>query len=302
MAINRYNIKKWYKMLTGKSILHVNQDLGKEFVPGKIQGYFNNMTEKVIKEPNILHSNGMPLVKSENGNTIEFPVAIFQYGLGSYDLYLSTQEKNYHKKFMQCVDWAMSHQDVNGAWNNFFFCYPEHPFGAMCQGEGASLLVRAFISTHNDKYYRSAKKAIDYMLLPVADGGTTDYIDNMPCFLEYTHLPAVLNGWIFALFGLYDFSIICNDCFYRDMYKKAISVLKKKLPQFVGKYWSMYDLDGKIASPFYHNLHIAQLEALYMVTNDDQIGEICMKWKKQQKNVFCKSVSFMKKSFQKILE
>ena len=43
MAINIYNIKKWYKMLTGKSVLHVNQDLGKYFEAKELKGYYNNM-------------------------------------------------------------------------------------------------------------------------------------------------------------------------------------------------------------------------------------------------------------------
>ena len=41
MAINIYNIKKWHKMLTGKSVLHVNQDLGKYFEAKELKGYYN---------------------------------------------------------------------------------------------------------------------------------------------------------------------------------------------------------------------------------------------------------------------
>ena len=39
MAINIYNIKKWHKMLTGKSVLHVNQDLGKYFEANLLYGF-----------------------------------------------------------------------------------------------------------------------------------------------------------------------------------------------------------------------------------------------------------------------
>lgn len=302
MAVNVYNIKKWYKMLTGKSLLHVNQDLGKQFVPGEIKGYFNNMTEKVTRELGILDSEEMPLITDEKDNKIEFPVAIFQYGLGAYDLYLATNEKRYYVKFLQCVDWAIHHQEEKGAWNNFFFYYPQNPYGAMCQGEGASLLIRAYKSTNDSRYYNAAMKAIDFMLLSVEEGGTTRYNEISPCFLEYTHRPAVLNGWIFALFGLYDFCLVSDNDLYKEVFDRAIQELKKQVRNFTGSLWSVYDLDGRIASPFYHNLHIAQMEALYLITGDEIFKKIYDKWKRQQQNIFCKIYAFIRKAIQKILE
>lgn len=302
MAVNLYNIKKWYKMLAGKSVLHVKQDLGKEFQPGIIRGYFNNMTEKVTKEPELLYSKELPLIIEEKGRKVEFPVAIFQYGLGAYDLYLSTNEDIYYQKFIQCVEWAMQHQEDSGAWNNFSFYYPDHPYGAMCQGEGASLLIRAYTSTKSNQYLVAAKAAIDYMLLPVETGGTTSYSQNEMCFLEYTHRPAVLNGWVFALFGLYDLSIACDEPFYRHAYERAVTGLQKQLNKFTGTLWSRYDLDGRIASPFYHKLHIAQMQALYMITQEEQFLMVCNHWKAQQANLICKISAFMIKVYQKILE
>ena len=74
MAINLYNIKKWLKMLTGKSIYHVNQDLGKQFIPGELRGYFNNMTEKVTKAPELLNSETLPTLKIQSGEEVYFPV------------------------------------------------------------------------------------------------------------------------------------------------------------------------------------------------------------------------------------
>ena len=44
MALNIYNIRKWYRMLSGKSIMHVNQDLGRLFDVDIIKGYYNNLT------------------------------------------------------------------------------------------------------------------------------------------------------------------------------------------------------------------------------------------------------------------
>lgn len=133
MGLSVYNIKKWYKMLTGNSIMHVNQDMGKCFVPGKLEGYFNNMTEKVTKDPETLEKKTIPMTTDEVAGVVYFPVAIFQYGLGAFDLYLMTKEEKYISQFWNCVEFAVGNQEESGAWNNFGFVYPEAPYGSMCQ-------------------------------------------------------------------------------------------------------------------------------------------------------------------------
>ena len=303
MGLNKYNLRKWYLMLTGKSVLHVNQNIGKCFSVAEIKGYYNNLTEKVLKQPELLENNALPTVKDESGRTIEFPVAIFQYGLGAYDLFLQKGEKKYKDKFMQCCEWALLHQQENGAWSNFFFIYPQNPYGAMCQGEGASLLLRGFVSTGNKVYFDAAKRAIDFMLLSIQEGGCTDYIEKSIVMLEYTHRPAVLNGWIFALFGLYDYVLIpTTEAKYKDIFKESVESLLVYMPKFTTAYWSKYDLCGRISSPFYHNLQIAQMEALYQMTGRTEFDAYAKKWKRNQKNIFCKLIAFIKKIFQKVFE
>lgn len=302
MALTIYNIRKWYKMLTGKSILHVTQDLGKVFTIDKISGYYNNLTQKVLKQPELLGTNELPLIITETGQKIYFPVAIFQYGLGSYDLYLETGNKKYFAKFLQCCNWAIAHQDVSGAWSNFFFIYKDHPYGSMAQGEGASLIIRGYIETKNIKYRDAAKKALDFMLLPIEQGGTTQFEDEKVIFREYTHLPTVLNGWIFSLFGLYDGTLIFEDPIYKDLYKKSIGSLVNALGEFDNGFWSLYDMDKHIASPFYHNLHIAQMQALYAITNIDIFNQYAEKWKVYSNKNVNKIRAFIIKAIQKIVQ
>ena len=42
----------------------------------------------------------------------------------------------------------------------------------------------------------------------------------------------------------------------------ALASLLARLPMYEAQFWSFYDTSGALASPFYHRLHIAQLEAL----------------------------------------
>ena len=303
MAINRYNIKKWARMMLGKSIFHVNQDKGKHFSSTEIKGYYNNFKEKVLKQPELLNSNELPKVLEDNGLYVLFPVAIFQYGLGAYDLYLETNQSAYLEKFKQCCSWAYNSQLNNGAWDNFSMFYPEYPYGAMCQGEGASLLLRGYKCLGINDYLHAAQKAIDFMLLPIEKGGTTQYPGNDVIFLEFSHLPAVLNGWIFAWWGLYDLSLEKKgDRYYLDILQKSCETIINYLPRFTSRIWSIYDLKDTIASPFYHRLHIAQMQAMYELTNRIEFDVYAREWDKQLHNPVYKSIAFVRKAVQKIKE
>ena len=303
MALNRYNIKKWFNMLTGKSILHVNQGSGKNFSIKEIKGYYNDLTEKVLKAAEYVRDIAyLPMLEEEKGGRVYFPIDIFQYGLGCYDCYLNTKDDIYLKKFFTCVDWAEKNQNANGSYSTFFFNYPNNPYSAMGQGEAVSLLLRAYAYSGDEKYYMLARKAIDFMLLSVSDGGTAIYEGEDVVFLEYTHLPVVMNGWIFALFGLFDWTLVCKEEYYKEIFNQSIQTLLRKLPEFDCGYWTKYDINSKIASPFYHNLHIAQMNALKQITGIDVFEQYEFKWTKYQKSFWKRMRAFIKKAIQKIKE
>ncbi|OUP58046.1 hypothetical protein B5F14_08290 [Faecalitalea cylindroides] len=302
MGLSIYNIKKWIKMFTGNSVLHVDQSLGEVFTPSKLEGYFNNLTKKVEMQPQYLENDCLPTVKTEKGEDILFPVAIFQYGLGCWDLYLIKKDEKYKIKFLQCAEWAIENQDSQGAWNNFFFAYPDHPYGAMAQGEGASLLTRAWQITKKEEFLKAAKRAIHFMLQPVEKGGTSKYIDEDLILLEYTHLPAVLNGWIFSVFGLYDICLVCEDEKFKTSLNKTLKTLENYMSFFDCDYWSNYDLNNHITSPFYHHLHIAQMKALYLITEKEVFLRYEKKWTKEERKKSNKIRAIIHKSIQKIKE
>lgn len=290
-------------MLTGKSILHVNQGTGKNFSIKEIKGYYNDLTEKVLKdEKHIQNIDYLPILETEGGEQVYFPIAIFQYGLGCYDCYLNTKEEIYLKKFVTCVDWAEKNQNVNGSYSTFFFNHPNAPYSAMSQGEAVSLLLRAYKHFENKKYYRLAHKAIDFMLLSVSNGGTTMYQTQDILFLEYTHLPVVMNGWIFALFGLFDWILVCEEERYKKIFNQSIQTLLRKLSEFDCGYWTNYDIKSKIASPFYHNLHIAQMNALKQITGIEVFQQYELKWMQYKKSFWKRTKAFIKKVIQKIKE
>lgn len=304
MALSIFQIKRWTKMLLGKSVEHVHQNRGVAYSTKEIRGYYNDFREKItLGDLSILNTEKMPVLNLADGGTTVFPVAVFQYALGCYDLFLTQKKDIYLNKFLQCAEWTLRKMDTKGRWDNFSFVYPNYPYGAMAQGEGASVLVRAYTVTHNDAYLKAAKKAIDFMLLDISDGGTSLVSEEKLILCEYTIPAVVLNGWIFAWWGLYDYVLATNDRdTYRNAMDKSLKTMIDMLPQFDCAYWSMYDLEGKITSPFYHNLHIAQMQAMYELTEQPIFDLYAIKWEKEQKNLLCKTKAFVKKAWQKIKE
>lgn len=299
MAISIYKLKKWYKMMVGKSISHVNQGVGTCYSKEKIAGYYNDMTEKVTKDDaNIL----VPQYHVDTGEKIYFSIGIFQYALAAYDLYLQTKEERYKEKLLACADWAIKNQQADGAWSTFTYENPEHPYSSMAQGEGISMLIRAYLITGDKRYMSAINKAKEFMLKPILDGGTTDYQRDNVYLYEYTYAPLVLNGWIFSLWGLYDYCKYTNDDNAKKVLTATLHSLKMKLPEYDMKYWSKYDDGKRICSPFYHKLHIAQLKTMYDLFGDSIYKEFAEKWEGYQNSFWKRKRAFIVKVLQKIFE
>lgn len=299
MGVSMYKIKKWYKMMTGQSISHVNQGVGTCYSKDKVAGYYNDLTEKVTRDaPSIL----VPKYHVDTGEEIFFSIGIFQYGLGAYDLFLNTKDEVYRKKLIACADWAVDNQQDDGSWVTFAYENPEHPYSSMAQGEGISMLIRAHIETQDDKYLSAIHKAKDFMLKPISNDGTIKYSDTDVYLYECTHEPLILNGWIFSLWGFYDYSKYLNDSEVQDVLNATLTSLKKKLPEFDIKYWSKYEDGKRICSPFYHKLHIAQLRVMYDLFGDPIYKEYADKWETYQNSFWKPKRAFLKKAMQKIFE
>lgn len=297
MGISIYNIKRWVRMLTGKSIYHVEQGVGKVIEKG---GYYNDLTQKVLLGDKNLDENGIPFLEHDDGSHIQMPTMIFQYGLGAFDLWLLENQDIYLEKAILCAEWALEHQNKDGSWSTFFYVYPDNPYSAMPQGEAVSLLLRVYKETKEEKWIIAAKKAVDFMLQDIKDGGVSKRINDKLYLLEYTHLPIVLNGWIFAAWGLYDASEFWIE--YKTKFEQTINTMAVLLPEFDNGYWSLYDLGGMLSSPFYHNLHIAQMEAMYMITKNSVFLNYLKKFRNYSNKWTNEKRAFIVKALQKIKE
>ncbi len=300
MSISLYKIKKWTKMLLGKSIHHVLQDEGKIYSKDEIRGYYNNLTGKVTRSG--LEGNIIPKSFVDTGEEIYFSIAIFQYGLGAYDLYLLDQDKSMLGKTIACANWAVDNQQEDGSWVTFMYENTDHPYSSMAQGEGISLLLRANIASGDTKYLDAIKKAQRFMLLPLNKGGTTKFDGEDVYFYECTEDPLILNGWIFSIWGLYDYYKFFKDEETKAILSDTLKTLEKRLPHFDMKYWSKYEDGKRICSTFYHKLHIAQLRVMHDITGEKIYKTYADKWERYQNSVWKRKRAFAKKVMQKIFE
>ena len=115
---------------------------GMFYKKGEIAGYYSDLRHKVTGT--LVDKNGVPYNVTSNGDNVYFPITIFQYGLGAYDMYLETGDNKYIEKFMNVVRWSLENQNADGSWRAFHWLIPDKPFSSMAQSEGVSLLCRAY--------------------------------------------------------------------------------------------------------------------------------------------------------------
>ena len=287
-------------MILGKSSYHVNQDEGKFYSKDSVVGYYNNLTEKITRfgEKGVL----IPKTVVDTGEEVFFPIAIFQYGLAAYDLYLKKPSDDMKNIVTACANWAVENQDELGRWNTFSYENPAMPYSSMAQAEGISLLIRANHLLKCSEYDAVIHRAFEYMIKPIENGGTTKYVDDKVYFYECPADPLILNGWIFSIWGLWDYVKEYKASKAESILNKTLKTLENSIPKYDLGYWSKYEDGKRISSPFYHSLHIAQLNVMYDLTGKEVYNEFAARWLMYKKSFFYPKCAFVKKALQKVLE
>lgn len=259
-------LSHWAGLLRGNSYWHQPQGLGSQFQAGKLNGYFNDLSRKA-SWPGTVDERGLPL-NNIGGRLVYWPTTVLQKGLAHWDLALSgaADGPDHRQKFDTIVGWIVATQDEWGGWP---YPIPLHrdalsKYSCIAQGQAVSILVRSWLVTGDFGYLTAARQGLDAMLKPVSEGGCAIY-DGDSLQLEEHPSPdgnTVLNGWIFGLYGMHDYLLAVKDPSLEERLDTTLRTLALQLAMFDCGFWSRYDAAGNLASPFYHDLHIAQLGAL----------------------------------------
>lgn len=262
-------------------------------IPGR---YYLDFTSKA-EYPQNLDSNGIPLFRYFKGNdALYHPIAISQYALGLFDRLhqLKFDSEEIKMKFLRQADWLIENRQEYGKVKCWYFNHQNPRYkvkapycSSMAQGEGISVLCRAYILTADEKYLNVAEESLLPFEKSVEDGGVVNKFKNM---LLYEECPAlkitgILNGYIFSLFGLFDLSLIRANSKAKNLFDIGIENISMLLKWYDLGYWSRYDLyEFPLINPAsftYHNIHIEQLKALFIITGKDIFREYSIKWSEQ---------------------
>ncbi|HWX87827.1 MAG TPA: D-glucuronyl C5-epimerase family protein [Solirubrobacteraceae bacterium] len=216
-------------------------------------------------------------------------VDVIQWGLGCYERYLAGEGEGWLEAALRCGEHLLAIQERTGpregGWTHHFpyphsLPLPAPWLSAMAQGQGASLLVRLHAHTGQQRQAEAALLALKPFAIPSAEGGVQAMLGAREFPEEYPTQPAsyVLNGAIFALWGLRDVAIALDGGVAHGRFAAGAETLAVNLHRWDTGGWSRYDLFphpiSNPASSFYHALHISQLEAMSMFTAHEEYRRI----------------------------
>ena len=243
------------------------------------------------------------------------PITVCQYGLHHYNRYLGNQSDKSREIFLTQANWLVDHADEveHGAivWK-YQFDILSHNITApwvsgMAQGQALSVLLRAFQLTNDKRYLSPVKGAWSIFHIPVTDGGVISYFpDGKPIIEEYPspdQLVGVLNGFIFAIFGIYDYALFTDEKSDYQFCSQFIDSLAHNLHRYDCGFWSYYDLKQplRLASKPYHRIHIEQLNQLHRITNQRVFRSRHDRWKEYLSSVNSNLRWIIRKVHQKAL-
>src|SRR5205814_10240119 len=196
-----------------------------------------------------------------------------------------THDEARKRKLLSASDWLCSHLEQNGSevwvWNHTFDWEYRTPlkapwYSALAQGQGISLLVRAYHTSGASKYLEAAGQAFEGFLKSTGEGGITCTDERGDLwFEEYIVSPPthILNGFIWAAWGVYDYFLATQDPSAKDLFSRTVQTLRSNLQHYDLGFWSLYEQSSTrlpmLAGPIYHRLHIVQLRVMHRPTGDD---------------------------------
>ena len=275
---------------------HGAPELEEHATPGAVDLYWQPFRGKA-DYPGPFDEHGIPMLDYHGHVGLQYnPIAVAQWGLGNYNALRSGAdgENDRRRKCLLAADWLAENLEENAGglkvWNHHFDweyrgLLKAPWYSALSQGQGVSMLARAHRLTGASRYLDAAHAAALSFGVPVEQGGVSFWDKEGRIWFEETvvHPPThILNGFIWASWGLYDLSFHAGDDDAGALFAQGTDTLEECLPRFDMGFWSMYDLPGtrirNPASRFYHALHVVQLRVLHRLTGREAFRRTAARW------------------------
>jgi hypothetical protein len=260
------------------------QPLGTNVEPGSVRGYHLDMRVKATAPSWPSPEGGVP------GRALW--VETCQWGLGAFEHWLATGDERWLAAAVGVGEELCSAQGDDGGWRQLE-PYP-HTFdlrppwlSAMAQGEGASLLVRLHAETGEQRFADAARGGVLPLFAATDEGGLRTALGEGWFLEEYPTSPpsCVLNGGIFALWGLHDVGLALADERASAAFGEGVGHLADNLHRWDLGWWTRYDLFPhrlvNVASIAYQELHADQLEATAEMSGRPALREASGRYRRQ---------------------
>nr|BAQ35468.1 heparosan glucuronate 5-epimerase [Lissachatina fulica] len=225
-------------------------------------------------------------------------VDVTLHGTGYLDnLTLSTSAHNDH--LIHAANWLVNNQDSAGGWPTSIGMKTGENielkpgwYSAMGQGQAMSTLVRAYNLTAHKYYLDTAVRALHLYELGSDVGGVrARFLGQLDWYEEYPTTPTstfVLNGFIFAMLGLYDVMKTADGEGQRvaeKLWMSGLHSLKVMLGMYDSGTGTLYDLRHIInheqpnrARWDYHTTHIALIQEMAIIDGDPLFDTTAKRW------------------------
>lgn len=252
-------------------------------VPPESNSYYYGRPYPLPPEsPNLKYTDdGVPLRVLEDG-AYDHPVLQAQFLMKLINNYRLDPSHALMSRMDSVFERLMSQAVEAGDASYLPYLFPWHQgklqgpwYSAMAQGQALGAVVRLYEVAPNPKYLSFAD-SLFRSFLKLREGSepwTVDIdSDGYLWFEEYPyedHGMGVMNGHLFAVWGVYDYWRITDNNLALELASSALMTTKRYVHSYRNPGWcSHYDKTELLLIRNYHTTHINQLEMTYNLTGD----------------------------------
>lgn len=239
-------------------------------------------------------------------------VDITQWAIGCWERWLAGEGEEWRQGAIGAGRHLLEIQQPDGTWLHdrplpHTVPLPAPWASGITQGQGASLFVRLHRDTGEAAFADGARLALQPLATPQSQGGLSGDVNGRPWPEEYPTEPQshVLNGAIFALWGMRDVAVGLDDQAARDLFAAGIESLVANLPRYDTGSWSLYWLFPRPfrnrSSSFYHGLVINQLAATQLLAPHPELEQMRLRFQRYADSRLCRARAFAWKAAFRLL-
>ena len=220
------------------------------------------------------------------------PMAVAQWGLRNHDLFKRAGSPENRQEFIVASDWICDYLDRDsfgpgaGTKSDHSSVLQSRCHVGSVQGQGISLLVRAHAQTGEQRYREAADRAFANLVASTDGDGpaSNDRARVAPINKSVVSISTrSLSEFIWSAWGIYDYFLANGENLAKDLFAASVNTLTSNIEKYDLGFWSLYErsetLLPRVASRFYHELHISQMRVMFCMTGAEVFAHTAERWR-----------------------